>query len=62
MGLGPSPEERARLGCRGFVFTTGLACDSERDSGVVHDHARTFKPRRVKALGARPSGRRIGTL
>ena len=63
VGLGPSPEERARLGCRGFgVHDGGLACDSERDSGVVHVHARTFKPRRVKALGTRPSGRRIGTL
>ena len=61
MGLGPSPEERARLGCRGFgVHDGGLACDSERDSGVVHVHARTLKPRRVKALGTRPSGRRIG--
>jgi hypothetical protein len=31
VGLGPSPEERARLGCRGFgVHDGGLACDSER--------------------------------
>ena len=60
VGLGPSPEERARLGCRGFgVHDGGLACDSERDSGVVHGHARTFKPRRVKALGTRP---RVGAL